>query len=101
MAARVIAEVVDPGANIIFGAVTDPGIGNGVQITVIATGFPARAAYLEDPRETRSKITDIGLQGVTSAEDAELPAFLRRNVRSLNVIGGSGEWSARTTAERR
>jgi len=99
MAARVIAEVVDPGANIIFGTVIDPSQGSNVQITVIATGFPPKAQALDDPRRER-RITDIGLPGVSSMEDAELPAFLRRNVRSLNVVGGTAEAAARL-AERR
>jgi cell division protein FtsZ len=85
MAARVVAEVVDPSANIIFGTVVDARVGDEVHLTVIATGFPPKAQQLEDPRET-SRITEFGLPGVASAEDAELPAFLRRNIRSLNVV---------------
>ena len=54
-------------------------------MTVIATGFPPKALHMEDPREVR-RITDIGLPGVSSVEDAELPAFLRRNIRSLNAM---------------
>lgn len=85
MAARVVAEVVDPAANIIFGTVVDTRVGEEVQMTVIATGFPPKAQILEDHRETR-RIAEIGLPGVTSVEDAELPAFLRRNIRSMNVM---------------
>jgi cell division protein FtsZ len=85
MAARVIAEVVDPAANIIFGTVVDPRVGEDVQITVIATGFAPRALSLHDPRET-TILADMGLQGIQTMEDAELPAFLRRNIRSLNVV---------------
>ena len=85
MAARVVAEVVDPSANIIFGTVVDTRVGDEVYLTVIATGFPPKAQQLEDPREI-SRITEFGLPGVASAEDAELPAFLRRNIRSLNVV---------------
>lgn len=100
MAARVVAEVVDPGANIIFGTVVDPKVGEEVHMTVIATGFPPKAQTLEDPREVR-KIADIGLAGVTSAEDAELPAFLRRNVRSMNLLNAVGEGAVAKLAERR
>lgn len=94
MAARVIAEVVDPAANIIFGTTVDAKAGEEIVMTVIATGFPPKAQLMEDPRETVSRIGDMGLPGVTSVEDAELPAFLRRNIRSLNVlrpVGGSAE----------
>ena len=38
-AARVIAEVVDPEAEIIFGTAVDPTLGDEVRITLIATGF--------------------------------------------------------------
>lgn len=98
-AARVIAEVVDPGANIIFGSVVDPSLEDSVQITVIATGFPNAAEALDDPEELQ-RIAGIGLPGVSRMEDAEVPAFLRRNIRSLNVIGGTGDNAAKL-AERR
>jgi cell division protein FtsZ len=38
-AAEIINRAADPDANIIFGTVTDPGMGNEVKITLIATGF--------------------------------------------------------------
>lgn len=38
-AAEIISEAADPDANIIFGSVIDPNIGDCVQITVVATGF--------------------------------------------------------------
>jgi len=98
MAARVITEAADPEANVIFGTVVDPRLGESVNLTVIATGFPPRAQSLDDPADDR-RLIDLGLPGVSSAEDAELPAFLRRNVRSLNVI--RGESAAARLAERR
>jgi cell division protein FtsZ len=102
MAARVIAEVVDPSANIIFGTTIDGRVGDEILMTVIATGFAPKAERLEDPRETATRIGDMGLPGVSSVEDAELPAFLRRNIRSLNVHrpAAGGEAVARL-AERR
>jgi len=100
MAARVIAEVVDPSANIIFGTVVDPSVGDEVQMTVIATGFPPKAMQMEDPREVR-RIAEIGLPGVSSVEDAELPAFLRRNIRSLNAMNAVGDGVVAKLAERR
>ena len=38
-AAEIINRAADPDANIIFGTVTDPALGNEVKITLIATGF--------------------------------------------------------------
>jgi cell division protein FtsZ len=100
MAARVVAEVVDPSANIIFGTVVDPRVGDEVHMTVIATGFPPKAHALEDPRD-QHRIADIGLPGVSNLEDAELPAFLRRNIRSLNATIPSLEAAVAKLAERR
>ncbi|OAI39219.1 cell division protein FtsZ [bacterium SCGC AG-212-C10] len=96
-AGRVICEMLDPAANVIFGTVIDPNVGEEVIMTVIATGFPPKAQTMEDPREVR-RIQDIGLQGVSSIEDAELPAFLRRNIRSLNTVGAG---AVARTGERR
>jgi cell division protein FtsZ len=100
IAARVVAEVVDPAANVIFGTVVDPKVGDALLMTVIATGFPPKAQTLDDPREIR-RYAEIGLPGVSSAEDAELPAFLRRNIRSLNVMNSVGEGAVARLAERR
>ncbi len=102
MAARVIAEVVDPSANIIFGTTIDERVGDEIVMTVIATGFLPKVQEAEDPREQASRIGDMGLPGVSSAEDAELPAFLRRNIRSLNVLRpASGDQTVARLAERR
>lgn len=93
MAARVIAEVVDPSANIIFGTVVDPTVGDDVTMTVIATGFAPKTEELQDIRSV-SKLVDFGLPGISSAEDAELPAFLRRNIRAMgavNIVGAEAE----------
>jgi len=38
-AADIIGKAADPEANVIFGAVIDPSMGNEVKITLIATGF--------------------------------------------------------------
>jgi cell division protein FtsZ len=100
MAARVIAEVVDPSANIIFGTVIDARVGDEIHMTVIATGFAPKAATIDDPLETRN-IRDYGLTGVSNMDDAELPAFLRRNIRSLNSSRPLGEGSVARLAERR
>jgi cell division protein FtsZ len=101
MAARVIAEMVDPSANIIFGTVVDARVGDEIHMTVIATGFSPRAATIDDHMETSRNIRDYGLQGVSSMDDAELPAFLRRNIRSLNAGRPVGEGSVARLAERR
>jgi cell division protein FtsZ len=60
-AAEIINKAADPDANIIFGTVTDPAIGNEVKITLIATGFDAvepgfgssRGGYGQSQRPSR------------------------------------------------
>ena len=99
MAARVITEVVDPDVNLIFGTVVDPSLDQEVLMTVIATGFPPKVQAMPDP-QTIGRLVDYGLPGVQSVEDAELPAFLRRNIRSLNSVRAEGAAVARL-AERR
>ncbi|MBF6612089.1 MAG: cell division protein FtsZ [Chloroflexi bacterium] len=46
-AASVIQQAADPDANIIFGAVIDPEMGNDVKITLIATGFDSSRRQAE------------------------------------------------------
>lgn len=54
-AAETIYEVVDPNANIIFGAVIDDRLQGEVRITVIATGFSPEIQPQPTPKETRNK----------------------------------------------
>lgn len=79
-AAEVIAQAVDPEANIIFGVVFNPQMDNEVQITIIATGFTAHyGAGIPSEAELRRM-----LRGV--AEDSlDVPSFLRRSPRYPQV----------------
>ncbi len=81
MAAQVIAEVVDPDAEIIFGTATDPDMGDEVQMTLIAVGFATPELYEEPTREERLRQlkAESLQQGIV---DTELPSFLRRPVVS-------------------
>ena len=81
MAAQVIAEVVDPDAEIIFGTATDPDMGDDVQITLIAVGFATPELYEEPAREER--LRELRVESLQqSLADTELPSFLRRPVVS-------------------
>jgi cell division protein FtsZ len=86
-AAQVIADVVDPHAEIIFGTATDTRLGDEVKITVIATGFARPVAVSPIPEEYRRQ--DPGddppagpppADVVPDRHDTELPTFLRRTV---------------------
>ena len=80
-AAQVIAEAVDPEAEIIFGTAVDPAMGDEVKITVVATGFP-----LPDPGQTAAEERSEYLSGrqrsvrleAPSLSDPDMPSFLRR-----------------------
>jgi cell division protein FtsZ len=87
-AAEVIAGVVDPEAEIIFGTAVDPAIGDEVKITLIATGFVRQAIHVI-PDEYRRAVGDdvtmakpVTLRAVPDANDTELPTFLRRTVQA-------------------
>jgi cell division protein FtsZ len=100
-AAQVIAEVVDPDAEIIFGTAIDPKAGEEVKITVIATGFQRQTMLTAVPDQYRKEpppddATDtpdaqepldeearepVALRpAVPDINDTELPTFLRRTV---------------------
>ena len=93
-AARVIADVVDPNAEIIFGTAVDPKLGDEVKITVIATGFARPVAVHPIPEEYRRPAPDDVSEPqqaehtapaqleppAINAMDTELPTFLRRTV---------------------
>lgn len=88
-AAEVIYDLVDPSANLIFGAVIDPSLSGQVSITLIATGFkrqeesdsrPLQANQLAqgDPNLGMNRRSASFLDGGS----VEIPEFLRKKGRS-------------------
>lgn len=73
-AAEVIQQAVDPEANVIFGVVLDPNMGNDVRLTLIATGFATKEALAGAAWER--EITRL-LKGAKSEEELGVPSFLR------------------------
>src|SRR4029079_2955087 len=59
-AAQVIADVVSPDAEIIFGTAIDPTMGDEVQITLIATGFARLVAVNPIPEQYRRETPGDG-----------------------------------------
>ncbi|GAU31784.1 hypothetical protein TSUD_22300, partial [Trifolium subterraneum] len=89
-AAEVIYDLVDPSANLIFGAVIDPSLTGQVSITLIATGFKRQEEDEERPLQT-SQLTQgdtaIGFnrRPSTFSDDGslfEIPDFLKKKGRS-------------------
>ena len=99
-AADLVANAVDPEANIIFGTVVDESLGDQVRITVIATGFSDSNVSRQDelfaaaPKSSDSSSSSRGTSSSTSApasrtiggqevhnfgnDQFELPDFLKR-----------------------
>jgi cell division protein FtsZ len=81
-AAEIIRQMVDPEANIIFGAAIDESLNDEVQITVIATGFdaatkPTSLARPSSAGSQKGKITEFPLRNFDK-NDTDIPSFLRR-----------------------
>lgn len=86
-AAETIYEVVDPNANIIFGAVIDDRMDGEIRITVIATGFAHKAV---NPAPQIRKQQSIKVPGITAIQPSpqvepkpdntglNIPDFLQR-----------------------
>ena len=100
-AADVVANAVDPEANIIFGTVVDESLGDQVRITIIATGFsrttqavmdfdnarndlfastaPARDTYTSNQSHPTSPVaTSANAASTRIADEEYIPDFLRR-----------------------
>ncbi|MBI2288496.1 MAG: cell division protein FtsZ [Chloroflexi bacterium] len=72
-AAEVVRAAIDPEANVIFGVVVDPNMGNDVRLTLIATGFASQEALAGAAWE--KEISKL-LKG-KSEEELEVPSFMR------------------------
>ncbi len=85
-AAEIVNQASDASANIIFGSVVDPGMGDEVRVTVIATGFDhgrARPGSAREETRTRRRDRDVRLDDrqrsslEISDDDIDIPPFLR------------------------
>ncbi|KAJ8754719.1 hypothetical protein K2173_012108 [Erythroxylum novogranatense] len=89
-AAEVIYDLVDPTANLIFGAVIDPSLTGQVSITLIATGFKRQEENEGRPLQANqlaSGDTSYGLNrrpttSFTEGGSVEIPEFLKKKGRS-------------------
>ncbi|XP_021764805.1 cell division protein FtsZ homolog 2-1, chloroplastic-like [Chenopodium quinoa] len=87
-AAEVIYDLVDPTANLIFGAVIDPSLSGQVAITLIATGFKRQEEGESRPLQVSQQTQGDGGPGInqrpsfSEASSVEIPEFLRKKGRS-------------------
>ena len=86
-AADVVANAVDPEANIIFGTVVDESLGDQVRITVIATGFSDsnvnRQDELFDAQQSQSKA------GASAEPQRTAPATSPAQAAPTRNVGGT------------
>ena len=75
-AAKVIQDMSDPDANIIFGTCRDPRLDDEVKITMVAAAFPV----LAESQQLREQELERLLQDVIpqSEDELDVPSFLRR-----------------------
>jgi len=85
-AAEIVISASDPEVNMIFGAIIDEDMKDEIKVTVIATGFEAKAVE-GPPRRPVAQASDAGDAGKAQSSkpigtnlssDLEIPAFLRR-----------------------
>jgi len=82
-AAEIMRQMVDPEANIIFGATIDESLNDEVQITIVATGFDGHSASQGASRDVASrparasKTIEFPIKDLHK-DDRDIPAFLRR-----------------------
>ncbi|XP_010244904.1 PREDICTED: cell division protein FtsZ homolog 2-1, chloroplastic [Nelumbo nucifera] len=84
-AAEVIYDLVDPTANLIFGAVIDQSLSGQVSITLIATGFKRQDENEGRPLQgSQLGYGDVGRRpsSFTEGESVEIPEFLKKKGRS-------------------
>lgn len=80
--ARVIQDLSDPDANIIFGTCRDPKLDDELKITMVAASFPVAA----ENQQLREDELERLLQDVIpqSEEELDVPSFLRKQAGNKN-----------------
>ncbi|MED6218134.1 Cell division protein FtsZ [Stylosanthes scabra] len=87
-AAEVIYDLVDPTANLIFGAVIDPSLSGQVSITLIATGFKRQEESEGRPTQAsqlaQGDAIGVGRRSSSFSDGSfvEIPEFLKKKGRS-------------------
>ena len=88
-AAELVQKIIDPEANIIFGAVIDENMGDEISVTVIATGFdkdrvPLSSVMVDKVLDRAFEKTNmIDVRNETTI-DLDIPTFLRKNKKIID-----------------
>ncbi|MGD0779698.1 MAG: cell division protein FtsZ [Dehalococcoidales bacterium] len=73
-AAEVIRQAVDPQANVIFGVVLEPEMGNDVRLTLIATGFNGKGEKVDLVKEKEIE----GILKNINDDELDMPSYTRQ-----------------------
>jgi cell division protein FtsZ len=73
-AAEVVTAAADANANVIFGAVIDPAMGEEVRVTVIATGFGQQRRRARRPERQRQTVPEAPVAREPRSEGFEMPS---------------------------
>ncbi len=84
-AADLVANAVDPEANIIFGTVVDESLGDQVRITVIATGFSDANVNRQDQLFAQAQAKSSDPAPAHAASSSSKPASSTRNIGGTEV----------------
>ena len=102
-ASSLIQEAADEDANIIFGSVIEPGMGDELKVTVIATGFDRDEKPSDGPRAPQVSTAEVAARpppspapsapAASGSPDQDVPAIIRnrweqeRAARSRGLLG--------------
>ena len=81
-AARVIQDMSDPDANIIFGTCRDAKLDDEIKITMVAASFPVMAENQQLREDELERLLQDGIP--QSEEELDVPSFLRRQSSNKN-----------------
>ncbi len=102
MAATLVQSVVDYSANIIFGAGIDPNINDEVEVTVIATGFPAvdpaTSAKEGNSKNTANKSLEHARNNFTRAPQP-LQMNIPQNTTNVSILNNAQQPSQSTMTQ--
>ena len=81
-AARVIQDLSDPDANIIFGTCRDPKLDDEIKITMVAAAFPVVAENQQLREDELERLLQDAIP--QSEEELDVPSFLRKQASNKN-----------------
>jgi cell division protein FtsZ len=91
-ATALITKVADPGANVIYGIVTDEAMGNVVKVTVIATGFSRGSRKAAPTPVDLVNYVNPAAPTAEQAGAADAGGFYRKTPNAKAASGGGGRF---------